>query len=381
MEMPQKVAILLTLSLVNISAGTVTLVTHGMDSNAKTWVTDMCMAMQRYQQTQGSESDVFYVEVPRQSSVLALPQFIVKQLTTNSTSPDRNIIIAFDWNYYATSTLFGAFVDFNTGDVVQYPTFLLRMINPLPGIEDPLVEHPLHLVGHSRGGSLLSGVCDRLAEIGLPVAHLTTLDPRAHPTSLDIPPHVAATVLFADNYYQTNDTLTFGSYMAEAYNRTPILWDNYLSTTPPVPLVSDGHTDIHNWYHRTIEKLTQPADTVMQGFYKAWFSPDDEDGAKTGYYFEFCPQGVRPFDGYRARRLGHPRLTWTLSDDHTNSVFSVQQGATGKYFFDVSPDLTRWVSITNAIFLDGRPHYETNSVASLPGKAIYFRMHSIEKAF
>jgi hypothetical protein len=43
--------------LFNVSAGTVTFVTHGMNSNAKTWVRDMCMAIHRYQQNLGFESD------------------------------------------------------------------------------------------------------------------------------------------------------------------------------------------------------------------------------------------------------------------------------------------------------------------------------------
>lgn len=374
-------AVLLSASiLTSVEAGTVTFVTHGMDSNAKTWVREMCMAMHQYQRNLGFENDVFYVELPRQNSVQTLPQFIVQPLTTTSTNQDRNVIIAFDWSYYATSFL-KITVDFNTVDVAPLPAYFLRKNDPLPGFPDPLVESPLHLVGHSRGGSLLSGVCDILARVGIPVAHLTTLDPRAHPVSLDVRPHVATNVLFADNYFQTYDTITFGDRLEGAYNRQPILWDSYLAVNPPVPTVNDGHEAVHNWYHRTIGELPIVGNAVMQGFYSQWFTPDDMGGTRTGYYFAFCPFGVRPLDGFRSRRLGYPSLALTNSPDGTNTVFSISGGATGKYFFEVAADPTRWVTTTNFFLLDGRPLNDPIPRESLSGRNLFFRLRSVDKSF
>jgi len=243
--MTLKAFLLIFFVLARATAGTVTFVTHGMDSNAKTWVREMCMAIHHYQRKLGFENDVFYVEVPRQNSVQTLPQFIVQPLTTTSTNANRNIIVAFDWSYYATSIL--KIPEYYTIDVAPLPAYFLRKKSPLPGLLDPLVESPLHLIGHSRGGSLLSGVCDILARVGIPVAHLTTLDPRAHPISWDVHPHVATNVLFADNYFQTYDEVTYGDRLEGAYNRKPILWDSYLGVSPPVPKVSNGHESIHNW--------------------------------------------------------------------------------------------------------------------------------------
>ena len=84
----------------------------------------------------------------------------------------------------------------------------------------PLVQLPIHLVGHSRGGSLVSELARLFGERGIWVDQMTTLDP--HPLIFtDADPLVYENVLFADNYYQDNSTIFVpdGRPIAGAYNR------------------------------------------------------------------------------------------------------------------------------------------------------------------
>ena len=73
-----------------------------------------------------------------------------------------------------------------------------------------LAEIPIHLIGHSRGCSLNARLAYLLAENGVLVDQVTTLDP--HPCRpLDIPfegndlvPATYINVIFADNYWQSH---------------------------------------------------------------------------------------------------------------------------------------------------------------------------------
>lgn len=60
-----------------IYSATVTLVTHGLDSNAQGWVLDMCRDIRLYQNALGQEADVYRVTLPRQNMVLRNLQFEV----------------------------------------------------------------------------------------------------------------------------------------------------------------------------------------------------------------------------------------------------------------------------------------------------------------
>ena len=73
-----------------------------------------------------------------------------------------------------------------------------------------LTDYPLHLIGHSRGGSLVTAIAAQLYTHSVDVEHLTTLDP--HPVDGfggddlldwgDRPMDLPGNVIFADNYYR-----------------------------------------------------------------------------------------------------------------------------------------------------------------------------------
>jgi hypothetical protein len=287
-----RVAVVVLLAFVfsdSVWARRVTLITHGMDSNASGWVLQMAFSIQEYHAKQGTTSDVYLVTYPRQPSPPMLPQFFVQQMTTNSANPDKDIVIAFDWSYYATSSLFGLSPDYPNTAVGPNLSEWLEQTNRLPDIDRPLTQSYLHLIGHSRGGSLVCGLAGILSSKGTLVSQVTTLDPRPYGPALspDYPAEVAPSVIFADNYYQNYDFLTYGLFVTNAFNRTPFLADNLVDTLAgPQPTVSDGHTNIREWYQRTIEEwdLSQFPDWQQQ-LYREWFNTNDAGGTTTGYFF------------------------------------------------------------------------------------------------
>ena len=110
-----------------------------------------------------------------------------------------------------------------------------------------LVELPLHLIGHSRGGSVVTEMARILGTQGIWVDQVTTLDP--DPVSLyhDAAITNYANVLFADNYWQNmGDGLLVpnGQAVSGAYNRHLLNLDGGYSSS---------HSDTHLWYHGTIQ--------------------------------------------------------------------------------------------------------------------------------
>jgi hypothetical protein len=365
---------------ISVQAASVTLVTHGLDSNANGWVLDLCRDIRAYQNALQQEADVYRVILPRQSMILRDPQFQVVQDTFTSTNANKNAIVAFDWSYYSQSIIFGVGIEHATWTIAPYVANLLLKTNALPSISEPLARRSIHLIGHSRGGSLISGAGDLLVASNIVIEHFTTLDPRAYPFSTDTEPHVPANVMFADNYYQTYDTLTYGVHLQGAYNRKPILFDNYILVgSTPQPIVRNGHENIHHWYHRTVREWNLAGDQILQNLYKQWFSTSDNGGWLTGYYFENCAYGTRPIDGFRARRLKRPVQLLGKHPSKGTLTFSSSGDATGRYSLQGSTNLaTGWITSTNTILFDGRP-FSSEFMPSQP--LLFYRLISTEDRF
>ncbi len=66
----------------------------------------------------------------------------------------------------------------------------------------PLATLPLHLIGHSRGGSVVTEIARSLGKNGVWVDHVTTLDPVPVAGFGDAAVTTWENVLYADNFYQ-----------------------------------------------------------------------------------------------------------------------------------------------------------------------------------
>jgi hypothetical protein len=136
---------------------------------------------------------------------------------------------------------------------------------------------------------------------GVWVDQLTTLDP--HPLNndgfddtlltftVDAPARVYSNVLFADDYYQQNASILgidpSGEALSGAYTRRLIdLSGGY----------SQSHSDVHLWYHGTIDLQTPASDSdasITATERGLWWTEPESGGLHAGFYWSLTGGGNR----------------------------------------------------------------------------------------
>lgn len=133
------------------------------------------------------------------------------------------------------------------------------------GLNEPLAQGPVQLIGHSRGGSLVGELAKDLGEQGLWVDQVTTLDPHpltntgldlaAAPGIVDAPMTAWNNVVFWDNYWEDTFLYPNGEAITGVANN-PGSPDSTVPLTFPsdgYPTLSGGsHSDVHLWYQGTL---------------------------------------------------------------------------------------------------------------------------------
>ena len=125
---------------------------------------------------------------------------------------------------------------------------------------------------------------------GVWVDQVTTLDP--HPVSLygDADVDMYVNVLFSDNYWQTNPDTFFpnGQSVFGAYNR-------YLANLTGG--YSCNHSDVHLWYHGTIDFVDTPATdtqaTITSTEHSTWWATYEGKGIFAGFNWSLIGKGDR----------------------------------------------------------------------------------------
>lgn len=256
----------------------VTLITHGYQpasSDRPSWLDSMAAAIV---DKAGDDTAVYALRIQRSGSTLASSLSFLGGLSpTSAASDNAESVVMLDW---ADASGVMPWSYWNTSTIAAVAAPYLLSAFPNIGLTSPLAESPIHLVGHSRGGSVVSELALDFAKQGVWVDQLTTLDP--HPVFSDPSVSVWDNIWFADNYYQTADLLA-GTSVEGSHNVN-------LSTLVP------SHTGVHTYYHGTIDTDATAVDGVaISG---NWYStaptgPRDE----VGYDWSRIGSGERPADG------------------------------------------------------------------------------------
>ena len=270
----------------------VTLITHGWNSDASGWVSEMANAIAN-ELPDPSSTSIWTLGVTDDSYPLGSPQ--VSTVTCDS-GPNRftenyngETIIKLDWSAAqgrGTTEVASAIADYLLTTQVSGKTWL---------------DMPLHVIGHSRGASLVGELAADLGEKGVWVDQVTTLDP--HPLTdtgldhvfvpgiVDAPMNAWSNVAFWDNYWE--DTLVYPH--GESISGTHSVYETY--PDGGYPTVEGGsHSDVHLWYHGTIDTSS----TAFDGSYSVppdWYSGAQGPRDQTGFYYSSIVGGVRPDDG------------------------------------------------------------------------------------
>jgi hypothetical protein len=259
----------------------VTLITHGFNGNVTDWVIPMGDKIPQYHSFPGSNSASYEITITRSGSVYSLSQDFLDGVSPLA-SDSGEIVVALNW-----SSLSGLLPSASTAQIASQAALALLSTNLIPELAGrPLAELPLHLVGHSRGASVVAELARILGAQGIWVDHLTTLDP--YPLGLTGDPAMAiyANVLFADDYWQNMDTLK-GQPLAGAYDR---------QLTSLNGGYSSAHSDVHLWYHATIDLNTPTADNLAvltSAERAAWWTALEAAGTNNGFLYSLIGGGDR----------------------------------------------------------------------------------------
>jgi hypothetical protein len=344
-----------------LRAAGVTLITHGFElqSGFQQWLATMADGITAYPRFPGTNFTTYLLSITYNNGY----NYSVtrEEGVAPEYSDSGEIMIELDW-----SSLSGDLFDdyANTYNVATAVSAVLMSTNAIPEMNGhALVELPLHLIGHSRGGSLVSEIAHQLGTNGIWVDHLTTLDPYPinndgnddFPATIEDAPAAQTyeNVLFADNYWQDLGAGAFlgdpdGEPVAGAYVRKlENLSGGYDS----------DHSNVHLWYFGTVVTNTPVSDSsasITAAERSAWWTPYEEDGAVAGFLYSILgggdrlstnqPQGA----GFSAIRDGFNQH-WDLGAGNTNNNRAVLSSNRGAWPNVIELDRTD----TNVLFSTG----------------------------
>ena len=166
------------------------------------------------------------------------------------------------------------------------------------------LDAPLHLIGHSRGASLVGALAENLAAAGVWVDQVTYFDP--YPILGDygfsgndtFSETVTNNVTFADNYMHRvpyPDVDLLGTHVVGTHEQ------QLDGLTLGYPGNYAGHSNMHLWYQGTIQTSDPISDGELNNFYagaNGWYSGSLPSRTASGFYYSQIAGGARPSDGF-----------------------------------------------------------------------------------
>lgn len=285
----------------SIAAG-VTLITHGYNSSVTGWVTGMANQLTNYPSFPGTNSVTYTVTLTTDGSNIFY-QWSRPPGASPTNTDSGEIIVKLDWSQMAGGS---APYNLSTYRVAAAASYVLLQTNAVADLGGhALAELPLHLIGHSRGGSLINELSRILGTNGVWVDHLTTLDP--HPLNNDgnsdliggsvvdaSAKNTYVNVLFHDNYWQENNSFLGIDPSGEPVNGA---YNEELNALPGgYGGLSAYHSNIHLWYHGTIQLTTPASDTeasIGGSERSSWWTVPEERGTNAGFIYSLIGGGNR----------------------------------------------------------------------------------------
>lgn len=279
---------------VQVLAGGVTLITHGLNGNVRNWVTAMGRAITTNPNYLGTNSSILEMNLTLNNGKLSATTRKIAGSVNFNENVSGEIVVLLDWSTLADG------IKFNTFEVAAAVTPYLTSTNFIADLRGhALAELPLHLIGHSRGGSLVCEISRVLGSNGIWVDHLTTLDP--HPLNndgffnpiyfiVDAPAKTYENVLFHDNVFQDQSWPIYGESVAGAYVR------ELLDVSGGYSGLGGAHSDTHLWYHGTID-FALPAydseESITEAERQRWWTGEEAFGVLAGFHFSRIGGGNR----------------------------------------------------------------------------------------
>jgi hypothetical protein len=265
----------------SVVAGGVTLITHGFNSDVASWIVPMQGRIARYGSLANSNTTCYTVSITQngQGQYVASSSYIAG--TNPLVAASGELLIKLDWSTLSTT------LGVSTINIATAATAALLSTNLIPDLGGhALAELPLHLVGHSRGASVVAETARLLGAQGIWVDHLTALDPVPVGFPYGDPVmRIYANVLYTDNYWQ-NIGSPSGQALAGAYNRR----------LTNLSGGSSDHSDVHLWYHGTIDfnsPITVDGATISSTERANWWTAFEQQGTNAGFRLSLIGGGNR----------------------------------------------------------------------------------------
>jgi hypothetical protein len=290
------VLVILLLPISSSGAG-VTIITHGLSGNADGWVTGMADEIPTYYRFPGTNYAFYKLYFYYNKGYYLTWSRIGGSLPSATDSGE--ILVAFDWSQLADGNSYNTY---QIASVMAQALASTNFISELNG--HAFCELPIHLIGHSRGGSLMCQTSLLLGTNGIWVDHLSTLDP--HPlnndgfdldillyNAVDAPCATYQNVLFHDNCWENMDLFVRGESVSGAYTR------QLSSLSGGYQSIGDTyypHSNAHLWYHGSLDWRVPASDTeasITSTERNNWWVSCEAYGAVAGFYYSLIGGGNR----------------------------------------------------------------------------------------
>jgi Ca2+-binding RTX toxin-like protein len=272
----------------------VTLLAHGFEGSIDDWVASTAAGI--VDRLGGaSAASVYTMTVDDTTGALAVTGFDADPgFGDYRSTSSAEAIIRLNWNAVSGQ----AYTTTEVAEVVTNYLLLPRTSNQLPA----LAQLPLHVVGHSRGASLVAEIARIAGSRGVIVDQTTFLDP--HPIDGendflgadfgDPPMRITDNVLFADNYWRTDNDPNNLDFDGESVNGAR---EGDLNSSVQLDPVGTAHASVAAYYVGTAA-LDIPA-TTNGPIRSSWYDTAGGNPARdeTGYFYSRVGGGARPLDG------------------------------------------------------------------------------------